>query len=69
MDNVRFNQYAELVDYLVSTIVLTPYLLLYSLNLNPVENVIASIKARLNSIRLSARNRERSQNNIENLLD
>jgi len=68
MDNVRFHQCAELRDYLASKNVLILYLPPYSPDLNPVENVIACIKARLNSIRPRATNRESLQNNIENVI-
>ena len=63
MHNVRIHHCAELRDYLVSKNVLILYLIPYSPDLNPAENVYSCIKARPRT-----RNRESLQNNIENVI-
>jgi len=71
MDNVRLYHCAELGGYLVynNYNVLILYMPPYSPDLNPVENVIACTKAKLNLIMPRGRNRENLQNNIENVID
>jgi len=68
MDNVRFHHCFEIKEYLQSQNVILNFLPPYSPDLNPIENVFASIKSRLDSIRPRSLNREILKINMQTVI-